>query len=142
MIRKLKTADISAVADIWLNANLDAHDFIPAQYWKDNFEGVKEQLAQAEVYVYENAQGIQGFIGLNGGHIEGIFVRREARSGGAGRQLLDFAKSVREQLTLGVYQKNARALRFYQREGFALQCENADENTGEKEYRMIWERRA
>ena len=42
MIRKLQQADINNVAEIWLNTNLKAHDFIPAQYWKDNFESVKE----------------------------------------------------------------------------------------------------
>lgn len=51
MIRKLQKADIDRVADIWLYTNLKAHDFIPAQYWKSNFELVKKMLLQAEVYV-------------------------------------------------------------------------------------------
>ena len=38
MIRKLQKADINKVADIWLNTNIKAHYFIPAQYWKSNFE--------------------------------------------------------------------------------------------------------
>lgn len=65
MVRKLQKADIDRVADIWLDTNLKAHDFISAQYWKRNFELVKEMLLQAEVYVYESDQKIQGFIGLN-----------------------------------------------------------------------------
>ena len=51
MIRKLQKADINQVADIWLDTNIKVHNFIPAQYWKDNFELVKELLLQAEVYV-------------------------------------------------------------------------------------------
>ena len=66
MIRELQKADINKVADIWLDTNLQAHYFIPAQYWKSNFDSVKELLPQAEVYVYENGQKLQGFIGLNG----------------------------------------------------------------------------
>lgn len=54
-----------------------------------NFDAVKEMLIQAEVYIYEDESGIQGFIGLNGDHIEGIFVRRKVQSTGIGRQLLD-----------------------------------------------------
>ena len=54
MVRKLQKADIDRVADIWLDTNLKAHDFISAQYWKRNFELVKEMLLQAEVYVYES----------------------------------------------------------------------------------------
>ena len=89
MIRRLQRADIDSVADIWLNTNLKAHCFIPAQYWKDNFEMVKGMLSQAEVYLYENGQKIQGFIGISGEYIEGIFVSDEMQSRGIGRLLLD-----------------------------------------------------
>ena len=34
--------------------NIEAHYFIPAQYWKSNFELVKELLLQATVYVYDD----------------------------------------------------------------------------------------
>ena len=74
MIRELQKADINKVADIWLDTNIKAHSFIPAQYWKDNFELVKEMLLQSEVYIYEDNREIQGFIGLNGEYVEGIFV--------------------------------------------------------------------
>ena len=37
MIRKLQKTDINRVADIWLDTNLKAHDFIPAKYWKTSF---------------------------------------------------------------------------------------------------------
>ena len=78
MIRKLQKADINKVADIWLNTNIKAHSFIPAKYWKDNFELVKELLLQAEVYIYEKNLEIQGFIGLNGEYIEQIKCLKES----------------------------------------------------------------
>ena len=77
MIRELRKADINKVANIWLDTNITAHYFIPAQYWQNNFELVKELLLQATVYVYEHNQEIQGFIGLNDEYIEGIFVSDE-----------------------------------------------------------------
>ena len=138
MIRELQKADINKVADIWLDTNLQAHYFIPAQYWKSNFESVKALLPQAEVYVYENGKNIQGFIGLSGEYIEGIFVSGEAQSQGIGKLLLNFVKDRRTKLCLNVYQKNPRAIHFYQREGFIIQCEGLDEATGEKDYVMIW----
>lgn len=138
MIRKLEKADINRVADIWLNTNLKAHDFIPAQYWKSNYEAVKEMLPEAEVYVYEDGQKIQGFIGMNGEYIEGIFVSDEAQSQGIGRLLLDYVKGKKSKLLLNVYQKNARAIDFYQREGFKIQREGLDETNKEKEYEMEW----
>ena len=141
MIRKMKKADINRVADIWLETNLKAHYFISAQYWKNNFEQVKEMLPQAEVYVYEKGQEIQGFIGLNGEYIEGIFVCDGMQSHGIGKLLLNYVKCKRTKLRLNVYLKNTRAVCFYQREGFEIQCESLDEATGEKEYNMIWKRK-
>ena len=138
MIRTLQKADINSVADIWLDTNIKTHNFIPAQYWKDNFETVKTMLSQADVYVYENSNKIEGFIGLNENYIAGIFVRNEAQSTGIGKQLLDFIKSIKQQLHLSVYQKNTQAVKFYQRENFHIQCENTDKKTNEKEYIMIW----
>ena len=97
-------------------------------------------LLQSEVYVYENetTHNIDGFLGLSANYIAGIFVRSNAQSRGIGKLLLDFAKAKKGHLTLSVYQKNARAVKFYQRESFQIQHKNIDENTGEKEYTMIW----
>lgn len=141
MIRKLQKSDIDSVADIWLDTNLKAHYFIPAKYWKDNFELVKEMLLQAEVYIYENNQKIQGFIGLNDEYIEGIFVSDEMQSQGIGKNLINYVKDKRKKLLLNVYQKNTRAISFYQREGFEIQCSGIDEATGEKDYVMAWQQK-
>jgi len=65
MIRKLLNGDIDRVADIWLKTNLKTHYFISNQYWKSNYELVKEMMLQSEVYVYEDDKMIQGFVGLN-----------------------------------------------------------------------------
>ena len=72
MIRKLLNGDIDRVADIWLKTNLNAHYFISNQYWKSNYELVKEMMSQYEVYVFEADKMIQGFVGLNDKYIEGI----------------------------------------------------------------------
>lgn len=141
MIRVLQKADIERVVDIWLDTNLKAHYFIPRQYWKDNIDLVKEMLPQAEVYVYENDCLIEGFIGLNDEYMEGIFVRDEMQSQGIGKLLLNFVKEKKTKLYLNVYQKNTRAIRFYQREDFEIQREGLDEVTGEKDYVMVWQRR-
>ena len=140
MIRKLRKADINSVAEIWLDANRKAHAFIPASYWERNFASVKEKLPQAEVYVYETDQGIQGFLGLSGEYIEGLFVSEEAQSRGIGKCLLDCAKDRKPALRLNVYQKNVRAIRFYQREGFQILRSGLDAATGEAECEMLWRR--
>ena len=140
MIRELRKADINSVAEIWLDTNRKAHAFIPASYWESNFASVKEMLPQAEVYVYENDKGIQACLGLSGEYIEGIFVSEGAQSRGIGKCLLDCAKDIKPALRLNVYQKNVRAIRFYRREGFQIQCEGLDADTGEPDYEMLWRR--
>ena len=140
MIRRMGEGDLEAVAAIWLDANREAHDFIPASYWLGHFEEVRTALAQAEVWVFEAEAWaeISGFIGLQEDYIAGIFVRREARSGGVGRQLLDHVKAGRRQLRLQVYRKNSRATGFYRREGFRVLEEGVDPETGEAELLMEW----
>ena len=96
---------------------------------------------KSQVYVFEADKMIQGFVGLNDEYIEGIFVSDEMQSCGIGKLLLDYIKDKKERLQLNVYQKNARAISFYQREGFIIQCEGLDEATGEKEYTMLWKQK-
>lgn len=141
MIRELRKVDINKVAEIWLDTNINTHYFISAQYWKSNFELVKELLLQATVYVYEDKQEIQGFIGLSNEYIEGIFVSAEMQSQGIGKILLNYVKGKRNKLILNVYQKNTRAISFYQREGFEIQYSGLDEATGEKDYVMAWQQK-
>ena len=141
MIRELRKVDINKVAEIWLDTNIKTHYFISAQYWKSNFELVKELLLQATVYVYEDKQEIQGFIGLSNEYIEGIFVSAEMQSQGIGKILLNYIKGKRNKLILNVYQKNTRAISFYQREGFEIQYSGLDEATGEKDYVMAWQQK-
>lgn len=126
--------DIDTVMKIWLDTNIQAHDFISADYWKCNFDMVKEILPQAEIYVHEDdgTKQIDGFIGLNDTYIEGIFVKKAAQSKGIGKQLLGYAKEVKSTLRLSVYQKNEKAIQFYLREKFCSQAECVDENTGKK----------
>lgn len=144
MIRKFENRDLDAVMQIWLRGNLDAHAFIPADFWTGHFETVRDVLPQAELYIHENenTRQIDGFIGLTENHIEGIFVAKSVRSKGIGRALLEYAKSRKPRLTLSVYQKNERALAFYRREQFIVQSEGIDEDTNEADIQMLWTRQA
>ena len=88
---------------------------------------MKEMMSQSEIYVFEADKKIQGFVGLNDEYIEGVFVSDEMQSCGIGKLLLDYIKDKKERLQLNVYQKNARAISFYQREGFIAEkkgCKN------------------
>ncbi|MFR1756223.1 MAG: N-acetyltransferase [Thomasclavelia spiroformis] len=140
MIRKFKEDDLNTVMQIWFDTNIKAHHFISRQYWIDNYEMVKDILPKKEIYVYEddNTNQINGFIGLMDNYIAGIFVNKNNQSRGIGKQLLDYVKEIKETLNLSVYQKNIRAISFYQREQFVIQSEHIDDDNNEKEFIMIW----
>ena len=140
MIRRFKISDIERIMHIWFDVNTQTHNFIPKSYWEDNFDTVKNILPQAEIYVYETNSDIQGFIGLKDNYIAGIFVDENMQSKGIGKQLLDFVKGIKNSLTLQVYTKNERAVKFYERENFKINEEKTDENTKEHELLMLWKR--
>ena len=142
MIRTVKENDLSAVMQIWLDTNIKAHSFISKYYWMDNYDMVKKILPQAEIYVYEDniTNQIEGFIGLTDNYIAGLFVKEGVQSKGIGKQLLNYAKGIKSNMRLSVYNKNIRAIKFYQREQFVIQSENTDDNTNEKELIMVWSR--
>lgn len=138
MVRKLQKEDTGRVMQIWLNGNKEAHPFVPKEYWESNFEMVQDQLLQTEVFVYDMYGEIQGFIGITGDYIAGIFVDKKHRSLGIGKKMLDYVKAKHDSLSLNVYQKNSRAAAFYCREGFSVLSEEIDKATGEVEYTMVW----
>lgn len=59
---------------------------------------------------------------------------------GIGKQLLNHVNRVKSILELCVYQKTEKAIKFYFLEKFSIQSENVDDNTGEKEVLMVWNR--
>lgn len=139
MIREFRISDIGQVMKLWLAGNEDAHPFVPKEYWHFHHNEVQEAIGEANVFVWETDGEIQGFIGIIDDYIAGIFVDKSCRSQGIGTQLLNYVKSRYAKLTLEVYQKNTRAVSFYLRENFSVQSEAVDEDTGEKEYIMMWQ---
>ena len=139
MLRPLTPDEYDRVMYIWLYANLEAHAFIPADYWRDNFDKTREMLPEAEVWVYEDDGDICGFIGLTGDYVAGLFVAEEYRGKGIGRVLLAHAKKIHRYLQLNVYEKNLRARTFYEREGFIVTERHWDSSTNEYELIMNYQ---
>lgn len=142
MIRKMHETELESVLDIWLTSNLEAHPFVAKEYWYENLPQVKIDLPKATIYVATDAKDQPlGFIGIIDNYIAGIFVKSTARSQGVGHKLLACAKKNTALLTLNVYQKNERAVAFYQREGFEIIKTEFDKTVKEKEYLMSWKPR-
>lgn len=129
------------MAALWLRASVMAHDFIPAAYWVENLDAMRDTyLPVSENYVCTNSCGeILGFISLSdSGHIEALFVAPEHQGHGVGRALLDRAKRLYPVLTLAVYEENSRAVDFYLRNGFTVTERRIEPATGHPELLMKW----
>ena len=140
MIRKFKKEDIDEVMEIWKNENIRTHNFISKEYWKNNYEYVKDILPNADIDVYLLDEHIVGFIGVDNDYIEGIFVDTNNQHNGIGTSLLNKIKEEKEKLTLSVYKKNINAIKFYKKNGFIITGESIDKNTDEIEYTMTWKK--
>lgn len=138
MIRKRQTEDSEALMAIWLETNKIAHPFIEEAFWLENYEAVKYAILEAEVWLDE-AEGIQGFIGLIGDYVAGLFVKDTAQGEGRGKALLQQAQALHSKLSLEVYVKNTKAIAFYEKNGFKIHREKTNEATGEMEYEMSWQ---
>lgn len=139
MIRKMKDLELEKVSQIWLDSNLEAHDFIDKNFWLDNYPMVKEQFKTAEIYVDAESE-IKGFVGLQSDYIAGIFVEKSYRNQGIGKKLINFLKKNHQELSLDVYDKNIRAKQFYERNGFEVSIQSIERETGEKESRLVWKK--
>ena len=138
MIRKYKDEDLEIIMKIWLEENINTHNFISSQYWKSNYEYVKELLPNAEIWVYTINNNIVGFIGLNENYIEGIFVNSNYHNKGIGTELLRKVMEQNRELNLRVYEKNKVAINFYNKNLFKVIEKDVDGSTGEYEYLMKW----
>ena len=137
-IRKANKEDINRVMNIWLQANLEAHNFVDPSYWKDNFAVVKQEIQSADIFVVEVKNEIVGFAGLKEDYLAGIFFDQKVRHQGLGTELLNYLKQRYPQLILDVYQKNLAAINFYRKNGFKIIQEKEYQNQNLNEYQMMW----
>ena len=140
-IRKANKADINRVMDIWLRANLEAHNFVDPNYWKNNFAVVKREIQSADVFVVEVKNKIVGFAGLKEDYLAGIFFIQKVRHQGLGTGLLNYLKQHYPELILDVYQKNRAAVNFYHKNGFKVVQEKEYQDQNLNEYQMMWKNR-
>jgi integrase/GNAT superfamily N-acetyltransferase len=128
-------------SDIWLQASIVAHPFIEREFWKNNQRAMTEQYLPASQVCIAYEEGIPvGFTATHGNTLEALFVLPTRWKSGIGRRLINQLFSEHEELQLTVYQKNQRAIAFYQRMGFITGRQQECQHTGEVELLMSWKR--
>ena len=138
MIRLAEQQDLDRIMEIWLEGNLRAHDFVDPAYWTGCFQEVREAIAQADVWVWDENGRVEAFAGMVEHYLAGLFVSGAQRGKGIGGLLLEHIKEQSSPLTLHVYSRNAGAVQFYKRHGFGTVSEYIDSETGQPEREMIF----
>lgn len=139
IIREANEEDLDTLVELWYESSCDSHDFIDAAYWEEN----KSLMRNLYLPLSFNAVigDFTGFISMMGSEINALFVSENQTHNGLGSALINWAKEQNDTLTLNVYAKNERAIQFYEKKGFTLTEASIDEAVGEKQYRMIWQKK-
>lgn len=131
LIRKYRESDQEELLKLWYDVSFVSHPFIPADFWAEHIEVLKEKyLPASDTYVAESKQRIVGFISLMGNYVGALFVADDYQNQGVGTKLLSFCRRLRGNLYVDVYKENARARDFYKRRGFLEKKEKNQEETG------------
>lgn len=135
-LNSVSPQQLDQIMAIWLASNLEAHDFVPASYWQENFAMVKQLIPQAALSVAQVEGKIVGFAGMQDNYLAGIFIDAAYRDQGLGTQLLTHLQLRHPLIRLNVFDQNLRAKQFYQGHGFHLAQKQCDAKLGVWDWTM------
>ena len=144
MIRKAEKKDLSRIAEIQIfNYRLFFYPIFKSdEYYFDELQVpalMKDYEAELNsLYVYDDGV-VKGFIKVEGTYIARLFVEPVLQNGAIGTRLLEYAVNEFHADHLWALEKNAKAIRFYERNGFALTGEKKLEE-GTTEYLVLLKR--
>ena len=141
MIRKAENKDLSRIAEIQVfNYRLYFYPIFQCdEYYFDELQvpalmrKYEEELDS--LYVYDDGV-VKGFIKIEGTYIARLFVEPVLQNASIGSRLLEYAVNEHHVDHLWVLEKNIKAIRFYERHGFAFAGEKKLEE-GTTEYLML-----
>ena len=123
-IRRALPADRDALLDIWLQSVRATHMFLTEEDIQSLLPLVRGYLTteESELWVLLSDCGeIMGFMGMSGSKMEALFLAPKFQRRGGGRRLVDYARSLRGELTVDVNEQNPAACRFYEGCGFVVE---------------------
>lgn len=123
-LRPAQAGDAPSLARLFIETRQTCFTFIEWDYdlgeITGHFQG--HVLPRQVVWLAETDGTIHGFMALEHSCLDRLYVLPGMQGLGIGRALLEKAKTLRpEGLELWVFQENAQARRFYERNGFVLE---------------------
>ena len=141
MLRAAGPEDRATVGEVYLAARRDALPYLPQVHPDEETAAFFGGLVDKGIVTVAEHEGrVAGFLALAGDWVEHLYVAPGAQGRGLGSALLAQAQGRRERLQLWVFQRNTRAIAFYEHHGFAV-AERTDGSGNEErtpDARMIW----
>jgi putative acetyltransferase len=142
-LRPYEAADEDAAIELWRRAWQLAYPDIDFSarvgWWRERWR--RELVPQARIVVAEMDGVMEGFVTVDPatGYLDQIVVAPEFWGSNVASLLLDAGKRISPaRLDLLVNKDNARAIRFYEKHGFALAGDDVNPVSGRPVHRMQW----
>ena len=143
VVRAMRPEDLDATLDMWVAAWQAAYPAIDFSARRDWARAHIAELKRTGSHALVAACGgrIVGALVVDPatGYLDQIVVASEFQGRGIGEVLLARARAIApEGLELNVNQDNARAIRFYEKQGFAVTGEDVNPRSGAPIFKMSW----
>jgi putative acetyltransferase len=141
-LRPYRAEDEDAAIELWRLTWQQAYPAIDftarVAWWRERWR--HELVANAQITVAEQAQTLIGFVTIDGsGYLDQLVVGPDHWGSPLATSLVDEAKRLSPGgVTLLVNKDNARAIRFYERNGFAHAGEDVNPTSGRAVLKMRW----
>ena len=141
-LRSYRAEDENAAIALWERTWQQAYPSIDfaarLAWWRERWR--TELVPEAAIIVAEQAGAILGFVTIDGsGYLDQLVVAPEHWGSDVARLLVDEAKRLSPGgITLLVNKDNARAIRFYERNGFAHAGDDVNPTSGRPVLKMAW----
>ena len=142
-VRRYKAADEDAAIELWQRTWQQHYPHIDfaerVEWWRNRWRN--ELVPQARILIAEMDGVIEGFVTLDpvSGYLDQIVVAPEFWGSNVALMLLDAGKRISPALLeLLVNKDNARAIAFYEKNGFSYVGEDVNPVSGRPVNRMRW----
>jgi putative acetyltransferase len=141
-LRPYRPEDEGATIDLWLRTWQQAYpqiDFTARlDWWRERWR--KDLVPKAAIVVSEQDGALTGFVTIDrDGYLDQLVVDPAHWGSDAARLLVDEAKRLSPTgITLLVNKDNSRAIRFYERNGFAHAGDDLNPTSGRPVSKMVW----
>jgi putative acetyltransferase len=142
-LRPYVPADEDAAIELWRRTWQAAYPAIDfgerVSWWRERWRG--ELVPQAQIVIAESDGVLEGFVTIvpKTGYLDQIVVAPEFWGSNVAALLLDEAKRISPTgIDLLVNKDNARAIRFYEKQGFMFAGDEVNPVSGRPVYRMSW----